>query len=155
VNQRPKGKTVLIVEDSASDVIILEEALKSPAKNISLYVIYDGAEALDFLYRKGSYRDAPRPDLILLDLNLPKIDGREILSRVKSDPALEQIPVIIVTTSSAEDDIANCYHLKANSYITKTIDLQESLDTLAKLRHFWLEAATLPPKGSGEFYQPS
>ncbi len=145
--QRSKGSKVadlLLVEDNPSDVRLTEEALRDAGMPINLSVATDGAEAVEFLHRRGKYKNAPRPDLILLDLNLPKKNGPEVLSDIKSDPDLKRIPVLVMTTSSEYDDIQKAYSLNANCYITKPIQLDEFLHVVQSIENFWLKTALLP-----------
>ena len=135
---------ILLVEDSPGDVRLTQEALKEGKINNTLNIVMDGVEALSFLFREGSYADAPRPDLILLDLNLPKKDGREVLSVVKEDPELRRIPVVVLTTSQAEQDILNTYDLHANCYITKPVSLDQFMSVIRCIEDFWLSVVKLP-----------
>ena len=135
---------ILLVEDSPGDVRLIQEVLKEGKVRINLRVAEDGAEAMDFLRRKGRHADAIRPDVILLDLNLPKKDGREVLAEVKSDEDLKRIPVIILTVSQAEEDILETYDHHANCYITKPIDMDEFLRVMRSIEEFWLTIVTLP-----------
>ena len=135
---------ILLVEDSPGDVRLTREAFKEGKLANRLHVVADGEEALAFLHRQGAYRDAVRPDLILLDLNLPKKDGREVLALIKADDALRRIPVVILTTSRAEQDILKAYDLHANCYITKPVDLDQFLLVVKAVEEFWLEIVKLP-----------
>jgi CheY-like chemotaxis protein len=138
--------TLLLVEDSPGDVRLTQEAFRDANQNIRLHVAWDGAEAMAFLNREGANLNAPRPDLILLDLNLPKMDGREVLAHIKGSPDLNTIPTIILTTSDAEADIAKSYQLQANCYLTKPVEL-ETFETLVKsINDFWLLKVRLPPQ---------
>lgn len=137
---------VLLVEDNPGDVRLTREALKEGKVRNNLSVAPDGVEALAFLRRQGRYADAPRPDLILLDLNLPKKDGREVLEEIKADPALRTIPVVILTTSEAERDIARAYDLHANCYITKPVDLDQFITVVKSIEDFWFTIVKLPPE---------
>ena len=137
---------ILLVEDNLGDVRLTIEALKEAKLLTSLVIVSDGVEALAYLNRQGGYRSAPRPDLILLDLNLPKKDGREVLAEIKSDPALKRIPVVVLTTSAAEADIVKCYDLQTNCYITKPVDLEQFLIVIKSLEEFWLTIVKLPPR---------
>ncbi|TAN42289.1 MAG: response regulator [Nitrospirae bacterium] len=135
---------ILLVEDSPGDVRLTEECMKeAKVKNI-LHVVNDGVEALDFLRKKGKYANAAKPDLILLDLNLPKKDGREVLAEIKSDENLKRIPIVVLTTSKAEEDILKTYDLHANCYIVKPIDLQQFLQVVRAIENFWLTIVSLP-----------
>jgi chemotaxis family two-component system response regulator Rcp1 len=135
---------VLLVEDSPGDVRLTREALKDAKVHISLHVAADGIEAMAFLQRAGTYVDAPRPDLVLLDLNLPRKDGREVLKEIKESPSLRSIPVVILTTSSSEADILQSYHLHANCYISKPVDLDGFLKVVRSIDSFWLSVVKLP-----------
>ncbi len=135
---------VLLVEDSREDVELTLHALQAAKIRNRVQVARDGAEALDVLYRRGAYHDAPTPDLILLDLNLPKVDGREILEQIKRDERLGRIPVIVVTSSQAEEDLARSYRLHANAYVTKPIDPAVFLRAVNAIGRFWLEIVRLP-----------
>jgi len=135
---------LLLVEDNPGDVRLTEEALRDAGMPIHLSVAADGVEAVDFLHRRGKYKNAPRPDLILLDLNLPKKNGPEVLSDIKSDPDLKRIPVLVMTTSSEQDDIQKAYSLNANCYITKPIQLDDFLNVVHSIENFWLKTALLP-----------
>ncbi|KAF4407855.1 MULTISPECIES: response regulator [Streptomyces] len=134
---------VLLVEDDAGDELMTREAFEDKIRN-TLYVARDGEEALDFLYQQGEHASAPRPDLILLDLNLPKYDGRQVLERIKSDPELATIPVVVLTTSSAEEDILRSYKLHANAYVTKPVDLDQFLAAVRQIDEFFLTVVRLP-----------
>jgi two-component system, chemotaxis family, response regulator Rcp1 len=134
---------VLLVEDNPGDVRLTREALKDAKVRNDLHVVVDGVDALAFLRREGRYASSPRPDLILLDLNLPKKGGREVLEAIKSDDALRHIPVVILTTSQAERDILESYRLRANAYVTKPVDLDRFLKVVASIEHFWLEIVKL------------
>ena len=137
---------ILLVEDNLADADLMTEALEECSIPNNLHLARDGFEAMDFLYRKGLYTDAPRPDLIMLDLNLPKKDGREVLAEVKSDVNLRRIPIIIITTSVAEEDILKSYDLHANCYLTKPRDLNQLFDVVQRIEQFWFEAVRLPPR---------
>ncbi len=136
---------ILMVEDNPGDVRLTREALKGGKVLNQLHVVEDGVAALDFLYRRPPHQNAPRPDLILLDLNLPKMDGREVLSRVKSDEALKLIPVVVLTTSQAEEDVLRAYRLSANCYVTKPVDLHQFNRIVQAIEEFWLTVVSLPP----------
>ncbi|MGB0384651.1 MAG: response regulator [Ardenticatenaceae bacterium] len=135
---------VLMVEDNPDDVDLTEEALKEAKMHIRLSVVEDGYEALAFLRQEGPYKNARRPDLILLDLNLPKKDGREVLGEIKSDDNLKIIPVVVLTTSQAEEDIVRAYSLHANCYITKPVDLYQFIRVVNTIEDFWLTIVRLP-----------
>jgi CheY-like chemotaxis protein len=133
-----------LVEDSPGDVRLTREALKDAKVRISLHVALDGIEAMAFLERAGKHAGAPRPDLILLDLNLPRKDGREVLKEIKESPSLKSIPVVILTTSSSEVDILQSYNLHANCYISKPVDLNGFLKVVQSIDNFWLSVVKLP-----------
>jgi chemotaxis family two-component system response regulator Rcp1 len=135
---------VLLVEDSPGDVRLTQEAFKDVKVHVNLHVALDGVEAMAFLARQGNYATAPRPDLILLDLNLPKKDGREVLSELKQSPSLKSIPVVILTTSASEADIHGSYQHHANCYITKPVDLEGFLKVVKSIDSFWLSVVKLP-----------
>jgi CheY-like chemotaxis protein len=135
---------VLLVEDSPGDVRLTREAFKDAKMHINLHVASDGAEAMDFLNREGKHANVPRPDLILLDLNLPKKDGREVLEEIKESSALKSIPVVILTTSASDADILKSYKLHANCYITKPVGLEGFLDVVRSIDSFWLSVVKLP-----------
>jgi two-component system, chemotaxis family, response regulator Rcp1 len=135
---------VLLVEDSPGDVRLTKEAFKDAKMHIDLHVALDGADAMAFLTREGPHAKAPRPDLILLDLNLPKKDGREVLEEIKASPALMSIPVVILTTSASEADILRSYRLHANCYITKPVGLDGFLAVVKSIDNFWLSVVKLP-----------
>jgi len=135
---------VLLVEDDPGDVLITREAFEENKVRNALHVARDGEEALDFLYRRGRFADAPRPGLILLDLNLPKYDGREVLARIKSDPDLMAIPVVILTTSEAEEDIVRSYQLHANAYVTKPVDFDRFIGVVRQIDDFFVSVVRLP-----------
>jgi len=139
---------VLLVEDSPGDVRLTREAFKDAKVHIHLHVASDGTEAMAFLKREGEHADAPRPDLILLDLNLPKKDGREVLAEIKESPTLKSIPVVILTTSASEADILRSYELHANCYITKPVGLDGFLEVVRSIDNFWLSVVKLPRAGS-------
>ena len=138
---------ILMVEDNPGDVRLTQEALKEGKVRNKMHVVGDGVEALAFLRREGQYADAPRPDLILLDLNLPRRNGREVLAEIKEDPDLRRIPVVILTISQAEEDILKTYDLHANCYITKPVDLDQFIKVVKSIEDFWLTIVKLPPNG--------
>lgn len=139
---------ILMVEDNPGHVRLTQEALKGGKVWNRVHVASDGAQALDFVRRKAPFQDVPRPDLILLDLNLPKISGRDVLATLKSDPDLHTIPVVILTTSKAEEDILRAYKLNANCYITKPVDFVQFTRVVQALEEFWLTVVQLPPGGA-------
>lgn len=135
---------ILLVEDNPGDVRLTEEALREAKIVNRVWVARDGEEAMDFLRQRGEHRDAPRPDLVLLDLNLPKRDGREVLEEVKGDSTLHRIPVIVLTTSSADRDVLLSYDLHANCYIKKPIEYDEFINAVRGIENFWLKIVRLP-----------
>jgi two-component system response regulator len=135
---------ILLVEDDPGDELITREAFEHNKLKNNLHVAHDGEEGLDFLYRRAGYEDSPRPDLILLDLNLPKYDGRQLLEKIKSDPDLSRIPVIVLTTSSAEEDILRSYDLHANAYVTKPVDLDQFMNAVRQIDEFFVQVVRLP-----------
>ncbi|UCE17892.1 MAG: response regulator [Gemmatimonadota bacterium] len=138
---------ILLVEDNPGDVRLTLEALKENKVSNNLHVASDGVEAMRFLGRDGEYSNSPRPDLILLDLNLPKKDGREVLAEIKEDTHLRRIPVVVLTTSQAEEDIAKAYDLYANCYVTKPVDLEKFITVVKSIEDFWVTIVKLPPDG--------
>lgn len=143
-----KPVEILLVEDNPGDVDLALEALEDSKLCNQVSVVGDGEEAMAFLHRTGNHVGAPRPDLILLDLNLPKKDGRQVLAEIKADDDLKQIPVVILTSSKAEEDILKSYNLHCNCYITKPIDLHQFLNVVKAIEDFWLTIVSLPPKGA-------
>ncbi len=137
---------ILLVEDSPGDVELTRECLDSAKISNRLWVAADGFEALEFLRRQGRYADVPRPDLILLDLNLPRKDGREVLAEIKADEELRVIPVVVLTTSKADEDILRSYQLNANSYITKPVDFTGFAQVIKAIDWFWFTVVVLPPR---------
>jgi CheY-like chemotaxis protein len=135
---------VLLVEDDPGDELMTREAFEDNKIANTLHVVRDGEEALDFLYRRGAHTEAPRPDLILLDLNLPKYDGRQVLQQIKSDDDLAHIPVVVLTTSSAEEDILRSYKLHANAYVTKPVDLDQFIAAVRQIDEFFVTVVRLP-----------
>jgi len=135
---------ILLVEDNPGDVELARVALADSKVTNRLRVVEDGESALDYMHRRGRFSGAPRPDLVLLDLNLPKKDGREVLAELKSDPNLKRIPVVILTTSSAEEDILRTYNLHANCYITKPLDFKQFHKVIKSIENFWLSIVVLP-----------
>jgi chemotaxis family two-component system response regulator Rcp1 len=138
---------ILLVEDNPADVRLTREALVSERVQHELHIARDGVEAIAYLRRQGPFQKAPRPDLILLDLNLPRKDGREVLAEIKADPDLKRIPVLILTSSQAEEDILRTYNLHANGYVVKPGDLEQFLRVIRKIKEFWMSIVVLPPKG--------
>ena len=154
-SSRTRAIDVLLVEDDAGDVLITREAFEHNKIKNTLHVAHDGEEGLDFLYQRGAFQDVPRPDLILLDLNLPKYDGRQLLEgalktkfvsleEIKSDPDLCHIPVVVLTTSSAEEDILRSYKLHANAYVTKPVDLDQFMSAVRQIDEFFVQVVRLP-----------
>ena len=142
--ERTTPVEILLVEDNPGDVRLTQEALKESKVTNNLSVAEDGVEALAFLKREGKYADAPRPDLLLLDLNLPKKDGRELIEEIKADENLRRIPVVVLTTSKAEEDIIRMYDQHANCYITKPIDFDQFINVIKSIEDFWLTIVKLP-----------
>ncbi|MFB8752557.1 response regulator [Streptomyces parvulus] len=138
---------VLLVEDDPGDELMTREAFEDNKIGNTLHVVRDGEEALDFLYRRGDHAGAPRPDLILLDLNLPKYDGRQVLEQIKSDSELSDIPVVVLTTSAAEEDILRSYKLHANAYVTKPVDLDQFIAAVRQIDDFFVQVVRLPRRG--------
>jgi CheY-like chemotaxis protein len=138
---------VLLVEDDPGDVLMTREAFEEHKVRNNLSVVSDGADALAFVRREGEFSGAPRPDLILLDLNLPKRDGREVLSEIKNDPDLREIPIVVLTTSSAEADILSSYRLHANAYVTKPVDFERFISAVKQIDDFFVSLVKLPPRG--------
>ncbi|MEZ4934130.1 MAG: response regulator [Saprospiraceae bacterium] len=135
---------ILLIEDNPGDVRLAQEAFKEGKINVQLNVVMDGLEAINYLRKIGNYENVDTPDLVLLDLNLPKKDGREVLGDIKADPKLRSIPVVILTTSNAEQDILNSYNLHVNCYINKPVDFDRFFDIIQKIEDFWLQTAILP-----------
>lgn len=140
------GIEVLLVEDNPGDARLAREALVDSKMALEVSVVHDGEAAMAFLLREGRFRQARRPDLILLDLNLPKKDGREVLAEIKDNPELKQIPVVILTSSKAEEDVLRTYQLHANCYVTKPIGLQELQKVVSQISNFWFTIVKLPPE---------
>jgi two-component system, chemotaxis family, response regulator Rcp1 len=136
---------ILLVEDNPGDVRLTQEALKEGKVRNKLNVVDDGVKALEFLRRQPPYEDAPRPDLILLDLNLPRMSGREVLEAIKADPGLRNIPVVVLTSSEAERDVVSAYQLHANCYVTKPVDLDQFIHVVRSIEDFWFTIVRLPP----------
>ncbi len=140
----------LLVEDNPGDVRLTQEALKDSKVRNNLNILGDGISALSFLRRESPYENAPRPDIILLDLNLPRMDGRELLSHIKADPKLKRIPVVVITSSEAEQDILRTYDLHVNCYVTKPVDLDQFIKVVQSIETFWLTIVQLPLPDSAE-----
>ena len=137
---------ILLVEDNPGDVRLTREALKGSKVLNHLNVVEDGVAALDYLHKVAPYENVVRPDIVLLDLNLPKKDGREVLGTIKASPLLKTIPVVILTTSQAEEDVLRAYHLNANCYVSKPVDFDQFMRIVQTIEEFWLTVVTLPPK---------
>lgn len=135
---------ILLVEDNPGDVVLTLEAMREAKIHNHMHVVEDGVEAMEFLRHQGRFGDAPRPDLILLDLNLPRKDGREVLAEVKADPELKRIPVVVLTTSRSEEDVLRAYDLHANCYVTKPVDLTQFMKIVNLIDEFWINVVTLP-----------
>jgi chemotaxis family two-component system response regulator Rcp1 len=136
---------ILLAEDNPGDVRLTQQALKDSKMRNNLNVVSDGEEAIAFLRREPPYEDAPRPGLFLLDLNMPKKDGKEVLEEIKADPALRTIPTVVLTTSKADQDVLKAYELHANAYITKPVDFEQFIEVVKTIREFWLTIVRLPP----------
>ncbi len=143
---QPRIIDILLVEDSPTDVLIAREALTEARLLNTIHVVEDGVDALAFLRRQGRFANAPRPDLILLDLNLPRKNGREVLAEIKADEALKSIPVVVLTTSSAEEDIIRSYSLHANCYVVKPVEFDNFVKAVQSIRQFWFTIVALPPE---------
>jgi CheY-like chemotaxis protein len=146
IPQRGELIDILLVEDDPGDVLLIEEAFADNKVRNRLHVVSDGVDALAFLRREGDYAGAPRPDLVLLDLNLPRKDGREVLAEVKADDDLRQIPVVVLTTSKAEEDVLRSYNLHANAYVTKPVDFDRFIEVVRQIDHFFVSVVKLPPR---------
>ena len=144
---QPEPAQILLVEDNPGDVRLTKEAFKQGRIENEFHVVSDGVEAISFLTQQDEYADTPRPDLVLLDLNLPGKDGEDILEELKDDPTLRSIPVIVLTSSSAEEDIASSYDLHANAYLTKPVDPDEFIETIRTFEKFWFSIVRLPSDG--------
>ena len=137
---------ILLVDDDAGDVMLAKRALENGKILNTMHVAKDGVEAMEFLRQTGKFADAPRPDLILLDLNMPRMDGREVLADVKQDAHLRSIPVVVLTTSDSDLDVANMYDMHANCYVTKPVDLEQFTKIVKEIKHFWFSVVKLPPE---------
>jgi CheY-like chemotaxis protein len=146
LSQPARQIEVLLVEDDPGDVLMTREAFEMHKVTNQLHVVQDGADAMAFLRREGQYASAPRPDLVLLDLNLPRMDGREVLHAIKSDPALANIPVVVLTTSEAEEDVLRSYELHANAYVTKPVDFERFIDVVRQIDEFFVSVVRLPSR---------
>jgi two-component system response regulator len=142
----PRHIEILLVEDNPADVLLTREAFEYNKIVNAVHVAEDGIQALDFLYKRGQYASVPRPDLILLDLNLPRKNGREVLAEIKADPDLKSIPIVILTTSNADEDILRAYNLNANCYVVKPVGFDNFVKAMQSIRHFWFSVVTLPPE---------
>jgi CheY-like chemotaxis protein len=140
---------ILLVEDNPGDFRLTREAFAEGRLANDIHVVTDGIEALDFLYQRGDYEDAPRPQIVLLDLNLPRKNGDEVLAEIKDDPELSRIPVIVLTSSEAETDVVRSYELNANAYLTKPVDPQAFIEEIRALEEFWLSLVRLPHTENG------
>jgi CheY-like chemotaxis protein len=148
VNEQPTSgdsADILLVEDNPGDVRLTREAFEKGHIHNELHVTTDGVEALEFLHQRGEYEDAPRADLMLLDLNLPRKDGDEVLAEIRADADLKRLPIIVLTSSSAEEDIVKSYELQANAFLTKPVNPTEFVDTVKSFQQFWLSVVRLPP----------
>ena len=146
LSQQARQIEVLLVEDDPGDVLMTREAFETHKLTNRLHVVQDGADAMAFLRREGQYASAPRPDLVLLDLNLPRMDGREVLEAIKTDPSLANIPVVVLTTSEAEEDVLRSYSLHANAYVTKPVDFERFIDVVRQIDDFFVSVVRLPPR---------
>jgi CheY-like chemotaxis protein len=142
----PKHIEILLIEDSPADILLTREAFEESRILNTLHVAEDGVQAMDFLRKLGAYASVPRPDLILLDLNLPRKNGREVLAEIKADPDLKKIPIVVLTTSSAEEDVLKAYDLNANCYVVKPVGFDNFMQAMQSIRHFWFSVVTLPPE---------
>lgn len=146
-NRTEKPIEILLVEDNLGDVRLTREVFKDAKIRNTIHSVVDGVEAIDYLRNKGKYANAIRPDLILLDLNLPRMDGREVLAEIKSDDDLKRIPVVVLTISKADEDVLKSYNLHANCFITKPVDLDQFIKVVSSVEGFWLTIVRLPPNG--------
>jgi len=137
---------ILLVEDNPGDVRLTEEAFREGQIKNTLHVVNDGVGAMEFLRQRGEYADAPRPDIVLLDLNLPRKDGDEVLDEIRDDPDLEALPVVVLTSSEAQEDIVQSYELQANAFLTKPVDPEEFIEVVRTFQEFWLSVVRLPPE---------
>jgi CheY-like chemotaxis protein len=146
-NHRTKNATILLVEDDPGDQELTRRALEDDIVRTNLRIVNDGKEALDYLHREGTFtdpEDSPRPDLILLDLNMPRVDGRQVLEQIREDPDISRIPVIALTTSDEEEDVLRSYALGCKSFIKKPVEIDAFIKTIRELQHYWFELVTLP-----------
>jgi len=137
---------ILLAEDNPGDVRLTEKALEHGKILNNLYVVNNGIEAMEFLQQEGEYADEPRPDLVLLDLNMPKMDGRDVLGEMRKDPSLRRIPVVVLTSSEAEEDVVKSYELNANAYLTKPVNFDGFVDIVGRIEDFWFSVVKMPPK---------
>ena len=137
---------ILLAEDNPGDVRLTEKALEHGKILNNLYVVNNGIEAMEFLQQEGEYADEPRPDLVLLDLNMPKMDGRDVLEEMREDPSLRRIPVVVLTSSEAEEDVVRSYELNANAYLTKPVNFDGFVDIVGRIEDFWFSVVKMPPK---------
>jgi two-component system response regulator len=142
----PRHIEILLVEDNPADILLTREAFEYNKIVNAIHVAEDGIQAMDFLYKRGQYASVSRPDLILLDLNLPRKNGREVLAEIKADPDLKSIPIVILTTSNADEDILRAYDLNANCYVVKPVGFDNFVKAMQSIRHFWFSVVTLPPE---------
>ena len=149
VESQARAIDILLIEDNPGDIRLTQEILKESKIRNKIFVVNNGADAMEFLLRQGKFSDAVRPDLILLDLNLPRKDGREVLAEIKQDPVLKRIPVVILTTSKDEQDVLKTYELYANCYITKPVGLEQFVTVVRAIEDFWLAIVKLPPDRKG------
>jgi two-component system response regulator len=140
----PRHIEILLVEDSPADILLTREAFEESRIINTLHVVEDGVQAMDFLYKRGAHASVPRPDLILLDLNLPRKNGREVLAEIKADPHLRKIPIVVLTTSSADEDFLRAYDLNANCYVVKPVGFENFMEAMQSIRQFWFSVVTLP-----------
>jgi len=141
---------ILLVEDSEGDARLVQEGMRDAKMSNRLHIVEDGVEAMEFLRREGRFGTAPRPDLVLLDLNLPRMDGRQVLAEMKSDSGLRSIPVVVLTTSDAEQDVLRAYELNANCYVTKPVDFDKFMYVVRQLEEFWVKVVKLPGRDRRE-----
>ena len=144
-NNRSKIIDILLIEDSSTDVLMIREALSEAKLLNKIHVAEDGVEALDFLHKRGKFASSPRPNLILLDLNLPRKNGREVLAEIKTDKDLKRIPVVVLTTSSTKEDILRSYDLHVNCYVVKPVEFDSFVKAVQSIQHFWSSTVSLPP----------
>jgi CheY-like chemotaxis protein len=146
IDESPRPIEILLVEDDEADVVLTTEALEASKVLNNMHVARNGEEALRFLRRQDEYGGSPRPDIVLLDLNLPRLDGREVLAQIKADPELRRIPIVVLTTSEAEEDVVRSYDLHANAYVTKPVDFDRFLQVVQSIDEFFVTVVRLPPR---------